>query len=75
MPEKTEAQKRAQKAYIEKFARVEIRMTPEKRAVIQAHAAGQGESTTAFINRAIDETMERDNAASVPAESRTEQGS
>lgn len=63
MGEKTEAQKRAQKNYIEKFARVEIRMTPERRSAVQAHAEAQGESTTGFINRAIDETMERDNAA------------
>ena len=68
MGEKTEAQKRAQKKYIEKFARVEIRMTPERRSAVQAHAEGRGESTTAFINRAIDEAMERDNAASGAAE-------
>ena len=30
-------------------------------AKIQQHAANMGESATAFINRAIDETMERDN--------------
>ena len=35
-------------------------------------AAGQGESTTAFINRAIDETMERDNAAPGAAGGATE---
>ena len=29
--------------------------------LIQEHAASMGESATAFINRAIDETMERDN--------------
>ncbi len=75
MPEKTEAQKRAQKKYMEKFTVAQIRMERDKYHAVQAHAAGQGESTTAFINRAIDETMERDNAASVPAESRTEQGS
>lgn len=65
MPEhkpKTDAQKRAQKAYMSQFVRVEIRMTPERRATVQEHAAAQGESTTAFINRAIDETMQRDTA-------------
>ena len=62
MVEKTEAQKRAQKAYMDKFVRVEIRMTPERRSVVQAHAEAQGESTTAFINRAIDEAMQRDTA-------------
>ena len=35
MPKKTPAQKRAQKAYIEKFARVEIRVTTEKQVKIK----------------------------------------
>lgn len=60
MPEKTPAQKKAQKNYMEKFARLEIRATKEERDVIQAHAAAQGESVNAFIKRAIQETMERD---------------
>ena len=63
MGEKTEAQKRAHKKYMEKFVEVKVRMTPERRSSVQAHAVAQGESTTAFINRAIDETMKRDNAA------------
>ena len=62
MPEKTAAQKKAQQKYMEKFVRVEIRMTPEKREIIQAHAKAQGESATEFINRAIDNQMERDKA-------------
>ena len=60
MPEKTEAQKKAQKAYMDKFMRVEVRMTPEKRASVQAHAEARGESVNGFITRAIDETIERD---------------
>lgn len=60
MPEKTEAQKRAQKTYIKKFARIEIRATKELRDNIQAHAAACGESVNEFINRAIQEAMERD---------------
>ena len=63
MGEKTEAQKRAQKKYMASFVEVKVRMTPERRSAVQAHAEAQGESTTGFINRAIDETMERDNAA------------
>mgnify|MGYP005806917535 CR=1 FL=1 len=63
MGERTEAQKRAHKKYMEKFVEVKVRMTPERRSSVQAHAVAQGESTTAFINRAIDETMKRDNAA------------
>lgn len=60
MPEKTEAQKKAQKDYMGKFARVEIRVTPEKQRMIQAHAAKKGESVNGFINRAVEETMERE---------------
>ena len=63
MPERTEALKRAQKNYIEKFSRVEIRMTPERRDLIKAHSEARGESVSAFINRAVDETMVRDKAA------------
>ena len=70
MAEKTEAQKRAQKAYMEKFVRVEFRTTSEKRSIIQAHAEAHGESVNGFINRAISETMERDNGVLGPSEGR-----
>ena len=63
MGEKTEAQKKAQKKYMEKFMVARVRMERERYAAVQAHAEARGESTTAFINRAIDETIERDNAA------------
>ena len=45
-----------------KKKRWKFRVPKGERAVIQAHANQQGESTTAFIKRAIKETMERDNA-------------
>lgn len=61
MPEKTEAQKRAQKTYMGKFAVASVRMEREQYEAIQAHAAAQGESVNGFINRAISETMQRDN--------------
>ena len=64
MAEKTEAQKRAQ-TYMEKFVRVEVRMTPDRRDVVKAHAEAHGESLNGFINRAIDETMERDHEGGV----------
>lgn len=60
MAEKTEAQKRAQKAYMEKFAVARVRMPRDKYEAVQAHAEAQGESVNGFINRAIEETMERD---------------
>ena len=64
MSEKTEAQKRAQKAYMEKFAVARVRLDRSKYEVVQAHAAAHGESVNGFINRAIDETMRRDSSIS-----------
>ena len=59
----TEAQMRATaKWQKEKTGEVRFRVPKGERAVIQAHANHQGESTAAFIKRAIKETMERDNA-------------
>lgn len=63
MGEKTEAQKKAQQKYIGKFALIQIRTDAEKQARIKVHAASKGESVNGFINRAIDETMERDKEA------------
>lgn len=63
MPEKTEAQKRAQKTYMKKFAVARVRMEKEQYERVQAHATAHGESVNGFINRAIGETIERDNAA------------
>lgn len=56
----TQARKEANARYNSKFVEVKVRMTPEHRAEIQQHAANMGESTTKFINRAINETVERD---------------
>ena len=61
MGEKTEAQKKAQQKYMEKFAVARVRMDREKYDRVQAHAESQGESVNSFINRAIDNQMERDN--------------
>ena len=41
--------------------RVNLVMPKGKKDIIQAHAAQQGESVNAYINRAIDEAMQRDN--------------
>nr|WP_270440974.1 hypothetical protein [Butyricicoccus sp. AF86-03b2A] len=60
----TEAQMRATaKWQKEKTDEVRFRVPKGERIVIQAHAKAQGETTTAFIKRAIQEAMERDNAA------------
>ena len=55
----SESQKRASKKYLSQFAELKIRVLPEQRDEIQAHAKKE-ESTAAFIKRAIDETMARD---------------
>ena len=56
-----EAAKRAVKKYDqEKIDRIAMRVPKGKREVIQAHAQEQGESINAFLNRAVDETIERD---------------
>ena len=46
----TEARRRANKKYNDRFVEIKVRVTAEK----------MGESATAFINRAIDEAMKRD---------------
>ena len=56
----TEARRRANKKYNDRFVEIKVRVTPEQRSIIQEHAASMGESATAFINRDIDEAMERD---------------
>ena len=56
----TEARKRANKKYNDRFVEIKVRVTPEKRSIIKEHAEIMGESATAFINRAIDEAMARD---------------
>lgn len=60
MSPRTDALKKAQKAYISKFSRIEIRVTKEEQDEIQAHARTRDESVTGFIKRSIQETMRRD---------------
>ena len=60
------ASKAQQKAVIkymrEKYDRVNLTMIPKgKKRKVGEHAKSRGESLNGFINRAIDETMERDN--------------
>lgn len=56
------------KAYDE----IKVRVPKGNKDVIKAHAETHGESVNAFVNRAIDETMERDNGAPVAVEKPTE---
>jgi len=59
----SDAQKRASRKYNEKaYDRIELKVIKGKKTELQAHAESKGESLNGFINRSIDETMERDNA-------------
>lgn len=59
----TKASQRAVNKYMkENYDRVNLTMPKGKKESVQAHAEARGESVNAFINRAIDEAMERDNA-------------
>lgn len=62
MPERTEALKKAQQKYMEKFSIARVRMERDRYERVQAHAAARGESVNGFIGRAISEAMERDDA-------------
>lgn len=63
MPQKyTEARKEGNRRWdAANLDRVSIAMPKGKKAEIKAHAESRGESVNAFVNRAISETMERDN--------------
>ena len=58
----SEAQRRATNKYLEKFDEMRVRVPAGQKAVTKDHAEAQGESLNAFINRAINETMERDSS-------------
>ena len=64
MSEETKVSKAQQKAvhkYVKNnYDRMDVTVPKGRKDIIKAHAADQGESVNAFINRAINETMERD---------------
>lgn len=59
----TDARRRATAKYLkESVEDVRIRVPKGHKEIIKAHADKQGESMNAFVIRAIDETIERDNS-------------
>jgi len=60
----SKAQQKAVNKYMKSnYDRINLVMPKGKKDIIQAHAAQQGESVNAYINRAIDEAMQRDDSA------------
>lgn len=58
----SKAQQKAVAKYMkENYDIYQIRMPKGKKETIKAHAVKSGESLNGFINRAIDETMEKEN--------------
>lgn len=57
----TDSQLRATKKYLSQFSDVKIRLKPDEHKAVQDHAKKTGESVAAFIKRAINETIDRDN--------------
>ena len=55
-----EQRKAANERYLAKLAEIKLRMPEAEKAPIVEHARSMGESTNAFIMRAIREAMERD---------------
>ena len=44
------------------YDRINLTVAKGRKDIIKAHAESKGESVNAFINRSIDETMERETA-------------
>lgn len=60
----SKAQQRAVNKYMkENYDRITLTVPKGRKEAIQTHAEAHKESVNGFINRAIDETMERDKTA------------
>ena len=67
-PKKTvsKAQQSAVKRYEDKnYDKFLVRIPKGRKAELQSHAAARDESLNAFVNRAIDETVQRDTGEEV----------
>lgn len=62
MPASKSQQKAVNKYMRANYDRTNLTMPKGKKGCVVAHAESRGESLNGFINRAIDETMERDQA-------------
>lgn len=62
-PKSKQQQEAADKYLKEKVDTIALRVPKGRKSEIQTHAEAHSESVNGFINRAISETMDRDNAA------------
>ena len=60
MPASKAQQKAVSKYMKANYDVYQVRMPKGRKAELQAHAEAQGESLNAFMNRAAEETMQRD---------------
>lgn len=57
-----EQRKESNKRYLTSLDEIKVRVPKGQKEEIKAHAESMGESVNSFIGRAINETIERDNA-------------
>ena len=60
MPASKAQQKAVSKYMKENYDEIKVRVEKGRKDMIKAHAENHGESVNGFINRAIDEAMERE---------------
>lgn len=57
----SKAQQKAVAKYMKNnYDELKVRVPKGRKDIIKAHAESKGESVNGFVNRAIDETMQRD---------------
>ena len=57
----SKAQQKAVAKYMKNnYDELKVRVSKGRKDIIKAHAESKGESVNGFVNRAIDETMQRD---------------
>ncbi len=61
MPASKAQQKAVAKYMANNYDEIKVRVPKGKKKKIKAHAESKGESLNGFVNRAIDETVKRDN--------------
>ena len=57
----TEAQKRSYQKYVGNTDEIRYRTKKGRKAMVTAHAESMGETLGQFVDRAIDETIDKDN--------------